>query len=102
MILAMGQKSSLSPTKRAKILTLREEGYTKRAISAQLKCSKNAVHNAIVKFKCDRIYTNRKRSGRLRKTTPRDDHTMRQVAMQSLVSSCKKIRAVLHSLKALM
>ena len=44
------------------------EGYIERDIAAKLRCSKTAVHSAIVIFNADGTFYDRKRSGRPRKT----------------------------------
>ena len=44
----MGKKMSLSDVKRSQIVTLYDERYSERSISERVKCSKNAVHDAIV------------------------------------------------------
>ena len=59
---------------------------------SRLKCSNIAVHNALVNFKNFGTYSNKKRTGRPRKTTPRDDHLMRRIAVRLQMSSSKKIR----------
>ena len=46
----MGKKSSLTEVLRAQIVTVHGEGYTERDISAKLRYSKTAMHNAIVKL----------------------------------------------------
>ena len=53
------------------------------------------MHQAIVKFKICGSYVDTKRSGRPWRTTPRDDHLIRRVAVRSPTSSCKKIRSTL-------
>ena len=45
----MGTKSSLTEVRWAQIVTLHGYVYTGRDIAAKLRCSKTAVHNAIVK-----------------------------------------------------
>jgi len=40
----MGKKGGLSGVDRQKIITLHEEGYSKRQISEKLKFSKTAIH----------------------------------------------------------
>ena len=76
--------------RRAQIVTLYGEGYTERDIAAKLRCSKTAVHNAIIKSSVDSTFRDRKTSGRPPKTTPREDRPLRRTVM----SSCKKIRAI--------
>ena len=46
----MGKKASITEVQREQIVVLQHEGYSQRAISEELKCSKTAVHNAVVKF----------------------------------------------------
>ena len=67
----MGKKLSLSDVQRAQIEALCKEGYSERSISKRIKRSKNAVHNAVVKFKKTETYSDAKRSGRPRKSMPR-------------------------------
>ena len=60
-----------------------------------MKKSKAAVHNAMAKFRNTGTYTTAKKSGRPRKTTPRDDHAIRRIAVRSPMSSASKIRSSL-------
>ena len=91
----MGKKSSLSETKRAQIVVLSEEGYSEREISAKMQCSKTAVHTALENFNNYGSYKDLKRSGRPKKTSLRDDLTIKRIAVRSPTSSLKKIRAAL-------
>lgn len=93
----MGKNPSLKPEKRAQIVLLKEEGYSEREISQKLVCSKTAVHQALVKFQASGQYCDDSRSGRPRKTTPRDDHAIRRIAVRSPMSSTSKIRSALLS-----
>ena len=54
------------------------------------------MHQAIVKFKNSGIYSDAKRSGRPKKTTPRADNVMKRQVMKSPTRSAKKIRAELN------
>ena len=63
---------------RAQIVTIYGEGYTNRGIATKLHCSKTGVNNAIMKFSADGTFHNMKMFGRPRKTTPREDRSMRQ------------------------
>ena len=54
---------SLKELLRAQIFTLYGEGYTERDFAAKLRCSKTAVHNAIIEFKADDMFHDRKMSG---------------------------------------
>ena len=87
----MGKKKSLSEVRRAQIVSLRGQNQSEKQISAQTGCSKTAVHQAIAKYQQDGSYTDKKRTGRPRVTTAREDNVMTRI----VVSSMKKIRAEL-------
>ena len=53
------------------------------------------MHNALINFKDFGTYSDKKQSGRPRKTTPRDDHLMKRKTVRSPMSSSKKIRSAL-------
>ena len=89
----MGKNVPLSEVERAQIVALHKEGYSERLISQKMKKSKTAVHNAMAKFRNTGTYTTAEKSGRLRKTTPRDDHAIRRRAVRSPMSSASKIRS---------
>ena len=54
-----------------------------------------AVHQAIGKYQQDGSYTDKKRTGRPRVTTAREDNAMRRIAVRSSTNLMKKIRAEL-------
>ncbi|KAK6173376.1 hypothetical protein SNE40_016841 [Patella caerulea] len=91
----MGRKSSLTEIQRAQAVTLKEEGYSIRNIARRLRISKTAVHNAVLKFNTDGNFRDRKRSGRPRKTTQRDNHLIKRVVQRSPYSSLPKLHALL-------
>ena len=91
----MGKKKSLSEVQRAQIVALQGENLSERQISAQMGCSKTGVHEAIAKYQQDGSYTDKKRTGRLRVTTAREDNVMRRIVVRSHTISMKKIRAEL-------
>ena len=85
-----GKTSSLTEVRRVQIFTWHGEGCRERDIAAKLRCSMTAVRNAIVKCNADGTLPQRN-------TTPREDHSMRQIVMRSPKSSCKKIHPVLRT-----
>ena len=91
----MGKKKSLSKVQRAQIVALQGQNLYKRQIPAQMGCSKTAVHQAIAKYQQDGSYTDKKRTGRPRVTTAREDNVIRRIVVRSPTSSMKKIRAEL-------
>ena len=68
----MGKKKFLSKVQRAQIVALHDQNLSERQISAQMGCSKTAVHQAIVKYQQHGSYTDKKRTGRLHVTTARE------------------------------
>ena len=91
----MGKKKSLRVFQRASIVALHGQNLSESQISAQTGCSKTAVHQAIAKYQQDGSRTDKKRTGRSRVTTAREDTVMRRMVVRSLTSSMKKIRAEL-------
>ena len=91
----MGKKKSLSEVQRAQIVALRCQNLSERQISAEMECSKTAVHQATAKYQQNGSYTDKKRTGRPHVTTAREDNVMRRIVVRSPTSSMKKIRAKL-------
>ena len=87
----MSNKKSLSEVQRAQIFALHGQNLSERKISAQIGCSKTAVHQAIAKYQQDGSYTDKKRTERPRVTTAREDNVMRRIVVRSPTSSMKKL-----------
>ena len=75
---------------RAQIVALHKYELSQRQISKHFGINKSPVQRTIKKLTTEGIYGNRINSGRPRKTTPRDDNTMRFVGRSS-TSSFKKV-----------
>ena len=86
----MCKKRSLSTEKRAQIVTLSSLKFSVRQIEKKLKVSKTAVPNTITKYQNEVIFKDRKRSGRPKVTSSREDRLMRKVVIRSPMSSSKK------------
>ena len=91
----MGKRSHLTETQRAQIVVLQQEGYSERQIGARTSCSKNAVHNALEKFRKYGSYGDTPKLERPRKTSKRDDILIKRVAERSPTSTTNKIRSKL-------
>ena len=65
----MRRKASLSDVQRARIVTVHEEGYSERKIAMKMACSKTVVHTKINNFELYGNYSDKKKSGRPRKTS---------------------------------
>ena len=75
----MGKKKSLSVVQSAQKLALYGQNLSERQISAQMRCTKTAVHQAITEYQQDGSYIDIKKTGRPRITTAREDHVMRRI-----------------------
>ena len=91
----MGKKTSLSSEKWAQIVTLSNLNFSVHEIARKVIVSKTAVHNAITKYQNESIFTDRKRSGRPKVTSRREDRLMHKVVTRSPKSSSKKLQAKL-------
>ena len=65
----MSKIKSLSEVQRAQIVALQGKNLSELQISAQMGCSKTAVHQAIAKYQECGSYTDQKRAGRTQITT---------------------------------
>ena len=95
-----GEKPSLSSEKRAQIVTLSNLNFSVGEIARKVKVIKTAAHNAITKYQNEGIFTDRKRSGRPKVTSRREDHLMHTVVTRTPCtrthwSSSKTIQAKL-------
>ena len=93
----MTKNSYHTEVERAQTVGLHKNGPSQRQISKELSISKSFIPRAIAKFKTEGIYANKKKSGRPRKTTSRDDITMNLDVGWSPTSSCQKIRSNLSN-----
>ena len=64
--------------------------FSVRQIAKKMKVSKTVVHNAIMKFQNKSVFINRKRSGRARVTTSREDCLIRTAVTHFPMSNSKK------------
>ena len=76
---------------RAQIVALHTNGMSQHQILKQIGVNKSFVQRAIKKFNSEGIYGNRKKSGRLQKTTVRDDNTIKRIIVHSHSNTCKNL-----------
>lgn len=86
------KKANLDPFSRAKIVTLRDEGYSYREIGRRLKCSHSTVIELCKKFDVTGKVVDMKRSGRPKKSTPRDDRELARMSLHSRLSTSKDLQ----------
>ena len=77
----MGKKQSFSTEKPAQIVSLSSLKISVCQIEKNLKVSRTAVHNAIIKYQNEGTFKGRKRSGRPRVTSSREERLMRKVVL---------------------
>ena len=65
----MGKNRYHTDVERAQIVALHKNGLSQRRISKQIGVNRSSVQRVIKKFNSERIYGDRKKSGRPRKTT---------------------------------
>ena len=88
----MGKKKSLSNVQRARIIALHGQILSELQIFPQMRNSRAAMHQEIAKCQQDGSYTDKKKTGRPRIATAREDHIMRRIVMKSPTSSMKEIK----------
>ena len=89
----MGKNRYHTDVERAQIVALHKNGLSQCQISKQIGVNSSSVQRTIRKFNSEGIYGNRKKSGRPRKTTARDNNTIKRIVARCPTSSCKKLRA---------
>lgn len=76
----MGKVANLSREKRASIVALHAANLSQRQIAIRVNCSLGSVHNTIRRFEETGSNQDRRRSGRPRASTPRQDAYLRRLA----------------------
>ena len=67
------------------------DGFSERAISAKMHCTKTAAHKIIANFNDHWSYKGLNINGRPMKTFPRNDRIIKRITVSSIISSLKKI-----------
>ena len=87
----MVKKRELSNFERAKIITLYEDNYLKRAISQKTGFGKTTIHNIISKYNKAGAITVAPRSGRPKILTERDKRHLKTIVVQNRREPTAKI-----------
>ena len=91
----MPKVSEITPKKRAVCVALQKEGLSCREIARRVGISKSSVDRAVQLMKETGQYSSRKRSGRPRVTTSRDDSAIKRAVTKNPFISSEEIRAQL-------
>ena len=77
----MAAKRRLSYENRVKIAVLREEGYSLGVIASKVKCSRSCVSKTLARLKETESLKDRKRSGRPRISSSREDRALARISL---------------------
>lgn len=93
----MARRKQISVEKRAQIIILQKTGKNYREIAKILKISVGSVHKAIKRYRETGKNTNRKGSGRPRKTNQRTDNKIYAISKADRFKSASQIRAEINN-----
>ena len=93
LISRMGKTSNLSREKKASVIALQQAGYSTREIGRCLLCSQNSVSYTMCRYDETGNNDDRRRSGRPRASTPRDDQYLCRIARRHLFMTARIIQA---------
>ena len=83
----MASKKRISHDDRVKMVVLRDEGYSLQEIASKLKCNHSTVCRTLAKQRACGTVDDRKRSGRPRISTPRDDRALQRICLHNRFTS---------------
>lgn len=89
----MPKKSELSDHQRKLIMFLRKQGKNQNEIAKTVKCSRCAVQTTIKRFEETNSHSNRKRTGRKRVTTKREDRKLIRESLKNRKKTSSKLAA---------
>ena len=79
----MAAQMRVSHDQRIKMIVLREEGYSLQEIATKLKCNRSTVSRTIARQKETGTVDDRRRSGRPKILTPREDRALQRICLQN-------------------
>jgi transposase len=86
----MGRKADITDFVKGQITALKAEGYSQSVIATRLGISRCAVQNALREPAADGL-PRRSKTGRIRKTTARQDRYLKTIIVRSPHASCARI-----------
>ena len=92
----MPPKKQLSEIKRAQIVALSGEGYSRVEIVRKMECSRKGVQPTIKRYKETKSFKNRKGQGRKKSTTAREDRSLKRVSLADRRKSSSELAAELR------
>jgi transposase len=85
------QSHRLTPEERGRAIGMKEAGMAIKSIARTLKCSPNAIRKLLKKYDSKGTIKDLPKDGRPRKTSPREDRTMKFESLQNRKASAKAL-----------
>ena len=89
----MPPKKQLSEIKRAQIVALSGEGYSKVEIARKMECSRKGVQTTIKRYKETKSIKNRKGEGLKKSTTARENRSLKRASLADRRKSSSELAA---------
>ncbi|KAI4463942.1 transposable element-related [Holotrichia oblita] len=86
----------LTQAERGQIVLLHSQNMSLAAIAKQMKCSRCAVRTTIKRYQDTGSFTNRRKSGRRRSTTARQDRLLERISLRDRKKSSKDLSSELQ------
>lgn len=93
----MPRVKKLSVEEKARILLLKEQNNSNRAISRKIKCSETSVRNFLKKYSATKSLTRASGSGRKKVTSEREDRILKRLTLQNRFDSAAELRQKLQN-----
>ena len=84
---------------RAKIVALREEGYTIREMADKLEVSKSGVDKFLKGYETKNDLAQKSRTGRPKVTTEREDRHLKRLSLENRFSTSSQLQKILKILR---
>lgn len=91
----MPKVRELTQGERGQIVLLHSQNMTLAAIARRMKCSRCAVRTTITRYRETGMFTNKRRSGRKRATTARQDRLLQRISLHDRRKSSKDLSSEL-------
>ena len=93
----MAKRQKFDYSVRQAIVKLHKEKHTIREISEKVKCSKSVVGRVVKSYNDTGKTVSAFKTGRPRKTSPREDRIMQRMSLKDRFKSCTEIKRVMNS-----
>lgn len=91
----MPKVRELTHAERGQIVLLHSQNMTLAAIARKIKCSRCAIRTTITRYRETGMFTNKRRSGRKRSTTARQDRLLQRISLGDRQKTSKDLSSEL-------